>query len=115
MVSKEPEPNFISYWVRDLNHFVRKAGHAWEFMILAIFTVITLRKTTLVKKAYLISILICVLYAILDEFHQSYVPGRTPLLSDILIDFCGAVLGLSLVGCWIRFKQGIVRVHEKYT
>lgn len=38
-----------------------------------------------------------VLYALSDEFHQSFVPGRTPSLRDVLIDGAGAALALRLV------------------
>lgn len=30
------------------------------------------------------------LYAISDEFHQSFVPGRTPSVKDVIVDFVGA-------------------------
>ena len=28
-------------------------------------------------------------YAAIDEFHQSFVPGRTPAISDVLLDTTG--------------------------
>ena len=34
------------------------------------------------------------LYAASDEFHQSFVPTRTPLVSDVLIDTAGGAIGL---------------------
>ena len=40
----------------------------------------------------LLVILICTLYGMSDEFHQSFVPNRTPSLSDVLADGCGAVI-----------------------
>lgn len=39
---------------------------------------------------------ICLFYAVTDEFHQSFIPGRTSLVSDILVDFMGAMIGLGL-------------------
>jgi VanZ family protein len=41
-------------------------------------------------KAWLLSML----YAVTDEFHQSFVPGRGPWVMDILIDGAGALLAL---------------------
>ena len=38
--------------------------------------------------------MIAILYAITDEIHQSFVPGRTALLSDVVIDSIGAGAGL---------------------
>ena len=50
-----------------------------------------------VKYSYLISFIICVLYASIDEFHQLFVPGRSGQVTDVLIDLIGVVLGLLLV------------------
>ena len=42
-----------------------------------------------------------VLYAASDEWHQSFVPGRHPQLTDVLIDACGAATGL-LIFWWLQ-------------
>lgn len=39
---------------------------------------------------------ICLLFAVLDEWHQSFVPGRVAALSDLLADAGGIVLGIAL-------------------
>ncbi|WP_350340482.1 VanZ family protein [Paenibacillus hexagrammi] len=31
------------------------------------------------------------IWAVLDEFHQSFVPGRTPSVTDICVDYAGTV------------------------
>ena len=41
-----------------------------------------------------LSWLIAVLYAATDELHQSFTPGRTPLVTDVMIDSFGAALGV---------------------
>ncbi len=40
---------------------------------------------------------IVVLYAIVDEIHQSVVPGRSPLLTDVVIDALGGLVGIAAV------------------
>jgi len=40
--------------------------------------------------------LIAVLYAATDEFHQSFTPGRTPAVTDVMIDSFGAAIGVGL-------------------
>lgn len=65
--------------------FVRKAGHIIEFFILGILVYALLRRQG-VRKAVLLSILICVAYAASDEIHQIFVPNRGPLVTDVLID-----------------------------
>jgi VanZ family protein len=48
---------------------------------------------------------LCILYAITDEYHQSFVPGRSPRGMDVGIDALGAVLGL--LPAFIRPRLGI--------
>lgn len=40
------------------------------------------------------TLLIVCFYAATDEFHQSFVPTRTPHVTDVLIDTVGGALGL---------------------
>ena len=46
--------------------------------------------------------MICIGYATTDELHQAFVPGRTPKLTDILIDSSGAMLG---TGVYLLFVE----------
>ncbi len=43
-------------------------------------------------KSMIISTILTSFYGLLDEFHQSFVPGRTPDWHDILADLVGAIL-----------------------
>ena len=45
------------------------------------------------------------LYALSDEFHQSFVPGRHPDPWDLVCDGLGAVLGLAAWVAWQRWKD----------
>lgn len=75
---------------------IRKCAHVSEFFILGILVINLVSKYN-VKYSYLISFIICVLYASIDEFHQLFVPGRSGQVTDVLIDLIGVVLGLLLV------------------
>lgn len=44
------------------------------------------------KMVAAMSLLLCLLYGISDEFHQSFIPGRYPSLTDIVADISGAGL-----------------------
>ena len=39
-------------------------------------------------------------YGVTDEFHQSFVPGRTPELRDVAADALGSAAGAGLVWAW---------------
>lgn len=45
------------------------------------------------------------LYALSDEFHQSFVPRREPAGRDVLIDLAGAAVALVLLALWRRARQ----------
>lgn len=80
-----------------LNLIVRKNAHAFEYCVLAILVSITLFQFGLRGRRAIIYIMfICLFYAVLDEFHQIYVPGRTSSVMDVLIDFAGALIGMAL-------------------
>jgi len=46
------------------------------------------------------------LYGLSDEFHQAFVPGRTPDVRDWLADALGVVVGYCLALRWRRQAQG---------
>ena len=71
-----------------LNRFlILKTFHLIEYAILAIFLYFPINKSRN-------TILMAYLYALSDEFHQSFVPGRGPKLTDTLIDLLGIFIGL---------------------
>jgi len=43
---------------------------------------------------FLLAWLAAAIFAVTDEFHQSFVPSRTESPVDVMIDICGAVVGL---------------------
>ena len=53
-----------------------------------------------------LALLFTLLYALLDEFHQSFVPGRTADPLDLLWDGLGAALGLAAWAWWRSRRAG---------
>ena len=53
-------------------------------------------------KKIAIALVVCILFAISDEFHQLFVPGRGAQVKDVLIDTAGAIVGMCIV---VREKQ----------
>lgn len=52
-----------------------------------------------------------ILYGVTDEFHQSFVPHRTPDIRDILVDTIGSIIGIGvalLVTRWLESRRGTV-------
>lgn len=80
---------------RLLSLIIRKLAHFTEYLILGFLTINMLNKNDISRK-YLISILICIIYATSDEIHQIFVPGRAYQTRDILIDSIGSITGVYL-------------------
>lgn len=78
-----------------VNNFIRKLAHGLEFFVLSILVFFALSKDNINNKDLIIrTLFIVVMAAILDEYLQSYIPGRGSSVSDVLIDFWGGVLGV---------------------
>lgn len=89
-----------------LSFIIRKIAHYTEYLILGFLTINMLNKNDISKK-YLISILICLIYAISDEIHQFIIPGRACQIKDILIDSIGSITGIYLYKLISKRKKSI--------
>lgn len=78
--------------VRKLAHFASYAALAF----LMYFTVGSIHDLPFkVFRAAFISLPICVLFAVGDEYHQTFVDGRAGQLMDVVIDSGGSLLGIA--------------------
>jgi len=99
-----PEPQ-----IAEIHHLFRKCGHLTEYAILALLVWRALHRPVKNERrpwrwdeaGLALAIVFC--YAATDEFHQIYVPTRTPLISDVLIDTSGGAIALA--GFWLVRKQ----------
>lgn len=111
-------PDTQSIVTEQLNHFIRKLAHFSLFFILGFMTysavfILTCRY----KKSFVSAALVSLVYGSLDELHQMFVPGRTPLVKDVIIDtfggICGAVLCLILISAAFTIKKRREAYHRK--
>src|SRR5581483_5267727 len=74
---------------------VRKFGHIMEYAILSVlwFYAFNQGKTIWSWRPALGALIVCLIYAGLDEFHQSFVQSRTASIYDVGWDGIGTVLG----------------------
>ena len=91
---------------------VRKGAHFTEYMILGGFLVPAVKEwmavdTTPVPvvRERITAWLAGTLYAVTDEIHQSFVPGRNCELRDMGIDSCGVLAGVLVVSFLMRSKE----------
>jgi VanZ family protein len=86
-----PQPLPVGIEIPYLDKFL----HALEYGILSYLLIRALRQTQtrLVKGALIMTaVALATLYAATDEFHQIFVPGRSPDIFDLLADFTGAAI-----------------------
>lgn len=57
-----------------------------------------------ILKYVFIALLLAFLYACSDEYHQTFVVGRTGQFKDVLIDFSGAFIGVLIVSLIAKFN-----------
>ena len=84
-------------WVRTAHPIVRKCAHFCEYALLGVLSAgaCALIFPTGARRAWL-PLAFCATCAALDEWHQTFVSGRSGELRDVLIDSGGAVCGLLL-------------------
>ncbi len=74
---------------------VRKTAHFAEYAVLGFLTACVCTSFYLkTKQTLLISSATGILYAISDEIHQYFVPGRACQIRDVLIDSSGVISGI---------------------
>lgn len=95
-----------------LHYIIRKCAHFTEYFILSLLILRAIRAGRHnARLAWALAAIVIVFgYAALDEFHQSFVPGRTAAFTDVLIDTSGGIaaqLIAALLLLWghVRHKQ----------
>ena len=86
-----------------LSIIVRKLAHFTDYLILGI-----LLGNCFINyhKNMYYSIIVFMIYAISDEVHQIFVPGRSFQVRDIIIDILGGLIGLIIINkCKQRFDK----------
>jgi VanZ family protein len=84
---------------------VRKAAHISEYAVLALLSFRAVTTTVWPERPAFAAAMIlscCASFAVLDEFHQAFVPSRTASARDVVIDICGAAIGVAIY--WL-FRQ----------
>jgi VanZ family protein len=76
---------------------LKKGGHVLGYLLLGFFLLRGLVPSGSAPwRAAGLAVLLAGLYAVSDEVHQVFVPGRGPAVADVAIDLTGAALGAGL-------------------
>jgi VanZ family protein len=103
-------PRLPLHTLQFIHHVIRKCGHFIEYFIFSLLILRGIRagrhETRLAWAA--LAILLVAGYAALDEFHQRFVPGRTPAMSDVLLDTTGGATAqavAALFALWYHIRE----------
>ena len=90
-----------------LHHYIRKSGHFVGYGTMGLLWLrawwMSLPRAGFLLDATL-ALLGTALVASADEFHQSFLPNRTGVPSDVLLDCCGAIVLTLLVYIFVRLR-----------
>lgn len=93
---------------------IRKGAHFTEYAVLSGLVANGLGCSGLKNaKRWLFSVAVCMVYAVTDELHQYFVPGRACRLLDVGIDTCGAAFGAALFAAMEKLYLKYRKKKEK--
>lgn len=97
--------------IAKLEPSIRKLGHFSEYFVLGLLVANAFRVSGVFGfKGFIFSLLFCILYAVSDEFHQYFVPGRSTEFKDIVMDTIGSIVGIGLYSLISRIRQVIAKI-----
>ena len=121
ITNSHPDDAKIERASRLMNSPMRKVMHASVYFVLAFFLMILLNIISNHKYYWLtllIALVLSVVFALTDEYHQTFVTGRTGQIMDVVIDSMGAVVGLVLYTTYhfvykIGYRNALKEIEEE--
>ena len=93
--------------------FVRKAAHFCIFALEGFLLGLAMMKTLPEKwLGGTLAVISCAVVAVLNEYHQSFSPDRSCEVRDMVIDSCGALLGM-LAGALLLYLIGRISRRKR--
>lgn len=95
---QEKEQNEREAITLRIEKVIRKIAHfsiytAVGLLLMALISTFEMKE----KNRIIISLIIGIIYASSDEIHQSFVPERSPMITDVMIDTMGVMLGILII------------------
>jgi VanZ family protein len=93
-------PNTSPETLAAIHFIVRKIAHFTEYAILAYLAARAFRtspRPALANRWFVAALALVVVYALLDEYHQAFVPSRTASIYDSFIDMSGGLITLVIL------------------
>lgn len=96
-IDKNMEEEKKELLIENCQYIVRKLAHFTIYAIAGINMAGFINTYNLNKKNEIIAIVAAgFVYAVLDEFHQTFLESRTPAVKDVVIDTLGVIFGIGI-------------------
>lgn len=99
-----------------LDYYIRKTAHVFNYFVLTLLLIIAYFSIEKSKKyTFTHSFLFAFLFSIFDELFQTFVPGRSGMLRDILVDQMGTIMALLLIYLVLKKTTKPNAIHNEAT
>ena len=101
-------PQIAESSIQQVHFFVRKTAHFTEYAILALLAARAFRTSWLAALRHswwLASFALVASVALVDEYHQSFLPSRTGTIYDSLLDMTGGATALVCLALWLTARR----------
>lgn len=101
-------PNISEPTLELIHVLIRKCAHFAEYALLALLAArafTTSSKSFLRNHWFLSSLLLVIIYALLDEYHQTFVSSRMGSIYDSMIDTTGGLAALVVFSLWRKWRD----------
>ena len=108
-------PNLTEVQLANIHFGIRKLGHFAEYGLLAYLAsraFVTSSFAFIRRRWFLLGALLVLIYSLLDEFHQSFVPSRSGSIYDCIIDMIGGLTVLLVFASWDRRAVELAAVER---
>jgi VanZ family protein len=83
-----------------LEFIIRKSAHVTEYAVLTWLWLVNIQATALKRYTFIISPVMVMVYAASDEWHQSFITGRTGHAIDVAVDSIGMLIVMLVWLAW---------------
>lgn len=110
LTDEHPSEERIYQAAEVLDGPARKLMHQAEYFILALLVMILANILLNYNKyvlSFIITLVICIVFAGFDEFHQTFISGRTGQLKDVIVDTTGMIYAIIIYSTYYyTYKKG---------
>jgi VanZ family protein len=102
--------NISTHRFHQIHFFIRKAAHFGSYGLLGALAFFSWRATLPAFPRWTfrwstLALLLVLVAASLDEFHQSFVSSRTGNWHDVALDFTGAFFFQGVIAFWVSWRE----------